>query len=71
MLVVQRPRKVLSIVNAPLNYSGSKYEPLSQAVLTCKFCTVLKTYLWLVGNGGMGIIMSTITTILPFPTNQR
>ena len=31
----------------------------------------LKTYLWLVGNGGMGTILSTITAILPFPTNQR
>ena len=30
-----------------------------------------RTYLWLVGNGGMGTIISTITTILPFPTNQR
>ena len=29
------------------------------------------TYLWLVGNGGMGTIISTITTILPFSTNQR
>ena len=29
------------------------------------------TYLWLVGNGGMGTIISTITTILPFPPNQR
>ena len=29
------------------------------------------TYRWLVGNGGMGTIISTITTILPFPTNQR
>ena len=28
-------------------------------------------YLWLVGNGGMGTIIRTITTILPFPTNQR
>ena len=28
-------------------------------------------YLWLVGNGGMGSIISTITTILPFPTNQQ
>ena len=32
---------------------------------------VVKTCLWLVGNGGMGTIISTITTILPFPTNQR
>ena len=29
------------------------------------------SYLWLVGNGGMGTIISTITTILPFPTIQR
>ena len=28
-------------------------------------------YLWLVGNGGMGTAITTITTILPFPTNQR
>ena len=28
-------------------------------------------YLWLVGNGGMGTIISTTTTILPFPTSQR
>ena len=34
--------------------------------------TALPTaYLWLIGNGGMGNIISTITTILPFPTNQR
>ena len=32
-------------------------------------CTL--SYLWLVGNGGMGTIISTITTILPFPPNQR
>ena len=32
---------------------------------------VQESYLWLVGNGGMGTIISTITTILPFPTNQR
>ena len=30
-----------------------------------------ETYLWLVGNGGMGTIIGTITTILPFPTNRR
>ena len=29
------------------------------------------TYLWLLGNGGMGTVISTITAILPFPTNQR
>ena len=29
------------------------------------------SHLWLVGNGGMGTIISTTTTILPFPTNQR
>ena len=32
----------------------------------CKGCRL--SYLWFVGNGGMGTIISTITTILPFPT---
>ena len=31
----------------------------------------LFTYLWIVGNGGMVVIVVIIVPIPPFPTNQR
>ena len=52
---------------------GCRPHPQAQSIQGLPIVSIVVPFsgLWLVGNGGMGTIIRIITTILPFPTNQR